>query len=69
MAFVGRALMLRLSSDGRGLIGSMSQRRQYRRSPSRPDAAFEVLSASRVMLIKGIVFNDFLFIYDSVTLS
>ena len=51
LAFMGRAYMLRINSNG--LVQARSQRTRFRRSPLRPDAAFEVFRGSEIMMLKG----------------
>jgi hypothetical protein len=51
LAFMGRAFMLRINSNG--LVQASSQRTRFRRSPLRPDAAFEVFRGSEIMMLKG----------------
>lgn len=52
LVFMGRAYMLRINPN-RGLVARMSQRTVFQRSPIRPDAATEVMSGSRIVMMKG----------------
>ncbi|XP_076106574.1 collagenase 3-like [Mytilus galloprovincialis] len=52
LVFMGRAYMLRIDPN-RGLVATMTQRTVFQRSPIRPDAATEVMSGSRIVMMKG----------------
>ncbi|CAG2255252.1 MMP14 [Mytilus edulis] len=58
LVFMGRAYMLRINPN-RGLVATMTQRTVFQRSPIRPDAATEVMSGSRIVMMKGRLLYQF----------